>query len=101
MRVTFKLDAYETGLRAIGAGPRGYTIRLDGKDVGSIGPIGGAAFNGPLRGWYYVVHSLGPYINTCGEPAELDDVKKAAKAHVLAQAKATPAPGPDTTGEKR
>lgn len=90
MRVTFKLKPRETGLRAIGAGPRGYDIKLDGKEVGSIYPIGGAAFNGPHRGWYYVVAADGfTYRNTCGEiNVPIEDIKVAAKKYVLEQARA-------------
>ena len=43
----------ETGLRSIGQGPRGYELRLDGDVLIHVAAAGGAALNGPLRGWYW------------------------------------------------
>lgn len=44
----------ETGLRSIGAPPRGYELRLDGETLAYVVPAGGGALNGPLRGWFWV-----------------------------------------------
>lgn len=87
MRITFKKNPQETGLRSVGAGPRGYRINLDGKDVGSVSALGGSAFNGPMRGWFYVVSGDGfAYRNTCNEVGRsLDEAKAAAKACIIAQ----------------
>lgn len=87
MRITFKQNPRETGLRSVGAGPRGYRINLDGKDVGSVGALGGGAFNGPMRGWFYVVSGDDfTYRNTCGEIGRsLDEAKAAAKAYIVEQ----------------
>lgn len=83
--VTFKLQERETGLRAVGAGPRGWDIKVNGKRVGSVSPLGGH-LGTPVRGWYYVAHDdrLGiPHRNTCGEVGRsADDVKKDAKTYV-------------------
>lgn len=85
MRVTLKLRERETGLRSIGAGPRGWDIRVDGKHVGSVSALGGG-MHGPVRGWYFAANEpkLGiPYRNTCGEiGVPVEDVKKAAVAYV-------------------
>lgn len=84
-RVTLKLRPRETGLRSVGAGPRGYDVKVNGRRVGSVSSLGGH-LGTPVRGWYFAVgdEKLGiPYRNTCGEVGvPLEDVKKAAVAYV-------------------
>lgn len=84
-RVTLKLQPRKTGLASVGAGPQGYDIKVNGRRVGSVSPLGGH-LGTPVRGWYFVAsdEKLGiPYRNTCGEVGvPLEDVKKSAVAYV-------------------
>lgn len=84
MKITFKMRPKAKGLRAVGAAPRGFDVRVDGECVGGVAPLGGHGFQ-PLRGWYYAINYKGAYINTCGKP-ELtpEDAKAAAKAWIKA-----------------
>jgi hypothetical protein len=75
--ITFKKFPKETGLRAVGSGPRHSHIKLNGEEIGSICPLGGG-WRAPLAGWYFVLHGAGfEYTNTCGSPRETEDQAKA------------------------
>ena len=50
----------ETGLRSVGARPRGYELRKDGEDLISVSPAGGG-WASPLRGWYWVGYGINTY----------------------------------------
>lgn len=84
-RITFKLRPRETGLRAVGAGPRSYDINVDGRKVGSVSPWrNGLKFK--WTGWYFYVSdaTIGPYINTCDAPvATVETAKAEAKTWIL------------------
>ncbi len=62
----WKMDPAETGLRAVGAGPRGHTLRLNGEELMRVCPAGGN-WARPLEGWYWVSHLGGTTRNTYGE----------------------------------
>jgi hypothetical protein len=88
MKITFKARPRSGGLASVGEGPRGWDIRLDGKEVGSVYAAGGGAFTGPMKGWYFVFgldEKLGiPYINNCNKPQkDADVVKKQAKEYLM------------------
>jgi hypothetical protein len=86
MRLTWKKDAAETGLRAITAGPRGSTLH-DGKTrYAVVSALGGGKYNKPT-GWYWVAgwSSGVTNKNTCNEPCDTEaDAKKAAREYVVA-----------------
>jgi hypothetical protein len=89
VRVTFKLRPRETGLRAVGAGPRSSEIRVDGIRVGGISARGGE-FGRPVRGWFFHANYLGAYVNTCDAPVATEaEAKTAAKAWIVARAEAS------------
>ena len=86
MRLTWKRDAKETGLRRIGAGPVGSTLHCGKTKYASVSALGGGMY-GPVKGWYWVAgwSSGVPYKNTCGAPeATEDEAKKAAREYVVA-----------------
>ena len=86
----WKKDDRETGLRAVGSGPRGSTFRNGSGYIASVQARGGG-WRGPARGWYYVVcgDSL-EYVNTCNDQlyATDKDAKIAAVECIKAQIKA-------------
>ena len=83
-QLRWKLNQKETGLRAVGAGPRGYMYH-DGKKIyASVSPLGGN-WREPLRGWYWVAgwDSGVPHKNTCKAPCETpEEAKKQAAEYV-------------------
>jgi len=92
MKITFKLRPRETGLRAVGAGPRASEIRLDGRQIGSVSAVGGG-WRGPIKGWMWVVYGGeplpdSPFVNTSHRlVATADEAKRAAKAWILSEMK--------------
>lgn len=86
MRITFKKEERQRGLAGVCAGPRGWEIRIDGKDVGSISYISRSHRNNPFTrpcssDPLYVcigVSSGCPHINTCYD--QLFDTLEEAKA---------------------
>lgn len=58
MTLRWRKDPKETGLRAIGAGPRGSSLYLDDEDdyLASTRADGGS-WRGPFKGWYWSVPS--------------------------------------------
>lgn len=90
MRITFKREEHHRGLARVCQGPRGWKIRIDGVDVGSINRIfrkhkeEPPCSSDPL----YVcigVRSGCPHINTCYDKLfdTLDEAKAFAKAYIL------------------
>ena len=63
MAVRWKLDPRPTGLRAIGAGPRGSFLHDGGDWILRVEPLGGN-YARPLRGWFW----YGMDQNTCNKP---------------------------------
>lgn len=92
MRLTWKKDARETGLRSIGAAPQGYKLH-DGTHIyATVSPLGGS-WMGPLLGWYWVAGCDAPipHKNTCKSPCEtIEEAKKQAKEYVLLHMKGKP-----------
>jgi hypothetical protein len=79
-RLRFRLCPKETGLRAIGAGPRGWDLLYGDLCIGGVSPIGGG-WGGPVTGWYWVASeaSVGvPWCNTCHTPSATPEEAKAA-----------------------
>ena len=70
MALRWKKDPKETGLRAIGAGPRGSTLREGDKEYAHVSSLGGG-WQGGVRGWYFTcgTDAFGEYVNTCNNPA--------------------------------
>jgi hypothetical protein len=69
----------ETGLRSIGQAPRGFELRRGDEVVAYVSPAGGAALNGPLRGWYWVgfgvnTYSLGELFATAEDAKHACDI---------------------------
>lgn len=66
LRLRFKKDAQETGLRAIGADPRGYTVIIENIEVGSIDAkrTGFCAYDESC----WLVRLMSPKEPTPGEP---------------------------------
>ena len=52
MRLTWKKQARETGLRSIGSGPRGYDLNLDGEQIAAVRANGGN-WTQLQSGWYW------------------------------------------------
>ena len=87
VRMTWRKQPYQTGLRAIGEGPRGAILRADGDDVGRVYPHGGG-HRGAVTGWYWVARDDRrgvPLMNTHGESMPtIDEAKAACAAYVRA-----------------
>lgn len=84
MRLTWKKDARETGLRAIGAAPQGSKLHDGVKTYAVVSPLGGG-WRGPVTGWYLVSgwDSDVPYKNTSDFPCKtVEEAKTAARAYV-------------------
>lgn len=88
MALRWRKNPRETGLRAVGAGPRGSCLFLDGETeyLASVNPFGGN-WRGPLEGWYWVVPKDESknleYMNTCYDLCETEkQAKDEAKAYV-------------------
>ncbi len=80
----WKKDDPETGLRRVGAGPRGSKLRDSEREWAWVTALGGGWRE--CKGWYFVVPSglPIPYENTCSSPAETE---KEAKDQALAYVK--------------
>ena len=77
-RLRWKLDPRETGLRSVGAGPRGSTLHDGEKRYATVSPIRGG-------GWYWVAgwSSGVPHMNTSHSPVDTaDEAKAQAMAYV-------------------
>ena len=77
LKLRWKKEPKETGLRAIGARPRSYILHDGDKKYASVSPDGGG-WSHPLRGWYWVAgwDSDVPYANTCDAPCVTSDGAK-------------------------
>lgn len=81
--VRWKKEKVETGLRTIGAGPRGYNLH-DGELIYAIVYADGGGWMN-LKGWYFVVgwDSDLPYFNSCKNLAETpEEAKKQAEEYI-------------------
>lgn len=76
MRLRWKKNPHETGLRAVGAGPRGSVLHDGLKEYASVNALGGN-WRGPLLGWYWVSDAAGEYVNTCDDPSPDEATAKA------------------------
>ena len=78
IRLRWKKNPAETGLRAMGAGPRGSKLHDGIREYASVNPLGGN-WARKLQGWYWVAGwgSGIPHRNTCGEPEKDEDTAKA------------------------
>lgn len=80
MVLRWKLNPKPTGLRAVGAYPRGSVLcDGDGMECASVSSLGRKGDQ-----WYWVAFGTAvPYKNTCGEPLpSAGDAKAAAMAYV-------------------
>ena len=88
MRITFKMRDRETGLARIGAGPRGFSVKVDGKEVGSVGWHWAEAFTAGQhrRFHYYFALSDGARQGSLDDGVSFGDMesaKVACKAHLV------------------
>ena len=86
VRLRWKKHPAETGLRAVGAGPRGSKLHDGVNEYASVNPLGGG-WARKLSGWYWVCTRDvgGEHVNTCNDPAPDEDT---AKAQAMAYVKA-------------
>lgn len=79
----WKRDPAETGLRSIGARPRGWTLHDGETDYARVAPNGGG-WQSKQKGWFWVAFADGvPHFNTCQSPQHSpDDAKADALAYV-------------------
>ena len=76
MTVRWKLNPRQTGLRAVGAGPRGYELH-DGSIVLMWIQANGGGWRRPQEGWYW----YGLEANTSSTPvATIEEAKAQARA---------------------
>lgn len=71
----WKKDPHETGLAAIGAGPRSSRLQ-----IGEIGASVNAFYNrtkGRYESWYWVANAPGRYCNTYNAPCKTEEEAKA------------------------
>jgi hypothetical protein len=81
MALRWKMNPKETGLRRVGAGPRGHTLRDDGQPVLYVQSLGGG-WRGPVTGWFW----YGCGENTAVAPwATAEEAKAAAGAFYKAR----------------
>jgi hypothetical protein len=82
----WKKTPKETGLRAVGAGPRGSNLHDGVKEYASVNALGGNPAR-KLVGWYWVCTQDvgGEHVNTFSDPAPDEET---AKAQALAYVKA-------------
>lgn len=83
MRLRWKREPRETGLRSVMARPRGYNLHDGENTYAAISYLG--RYEGDGSGWYWVASwdFKGPYKNTCNEPPlSLKEAKKQAAAYV-------------------
>lgn len=86
MRLRWKKDAPETGLRSIGAAPRGSILHDGTKTYATVSPMGGG-WRGAVTGWYFVAgwDSSVPHMNTCSTPEATEaEAKVKAREYVVA-----------------
>jgi hypothetical protein len=86
MRLTWKKNKPQTGLRSIEAIPLGSKLHDGTTTYATVSAIGGGAF-GTLKGWYWVAgwSSGVPHKNTHSNPNSTEvDAKKAARDYVVA-----------------
>lgn len=88
-RFTWKLQPHETGLRAVGAGPRSHDLRIDGARVATVGAVGGG-WRGPVTGWYWYCPTDAArgieHENTARSPVKtVEEAKAACEAYIRAQ----------------
>lgn len=90
MAARWRLDPAETGLRAVGAGPRCSGLYAGTSDwILKVSPIGGD-WKEPLIGWYW--YGMGQ--NTCRRPcATVEDAKAEAMAFYRASQAANASAG--------
>ena len=95
-RLRWKKSPHETGLRAVGAGPRSSKLHDGEKEYATVMPLGGN-WREPLRGWYFVcpTDAVGEYANTCHDPAPDEST---AKAQAMAFVRARLGPNPNISG---
>lgn len=76
-RLRWKKEPKESGLRSIGAGPRGSIYHDGDKQFASVSALGGG-YRGDVRGWYFVAgwDSDVPYYNSCDEPVASEQEAK-------------------------
>lgn len=68
-RVTVRHQPSETGLARVCQSPRGYDVRVDKRDVGSVRPLTerGVPFSRRYVGWYWCARFGDALRNTCDE----------------------------------
>lgn len=84
MRLTWKREPRETGLRSVGAAPRGSKLH-DGENTYAVTYPNVGGWARPQKGWYWVAgwDSCVPTVNTYRSPVETEDeAKKAAREYV-------------------
>lgn len=82
MALRWKKHPAKTGLQAVGAGPRGSTLR-DGET--ELATVYAARERHKVTGWYWVSRVSGQLVNTC---SQLSPDEATAKAAALAHIKA-------------
>jgi len=89
MTLRWRKDKPETGLRAVGAGPRGHRLFLDDNEdeLAIVSPDGGGWLR-PLSGWYWYAMNLpdNKLYNSYAQ-GEIFETEKEAKAAALAYVK--------------
>jgi hypothetical protein len=83
-KLRWKKQPQETGLRRIGAQPRGYDYHDGEIKYAVVSPLGGG-WRQPLIGWYWIAGwgSCIPCKNTCNTPvATPEEAKKQAQKYV-------------------
>jgi len=85
VKLRWKKEKAETGLRAVGAGPRPYDYH-DGTTVYAKVYAQGGGWR-PLKGWYWVAgwRSCVPYKNTCDNLCETAEEAKTQAAEYVKQ----------------
>jgi hypothetical protein len=82
VKLRWKMEERETGLRAVGAGPRGFYFHDGNKVYARVSALGGD-WKRPLVGWYWVAgwDSDVPHKNTGDSPlpTSLEAKKQAAE----------------------
>ena len=84
-KIRWKKEPEETGLRRVGAAPRGYFLH-DGKTTYAFVSSNGGGWSTKQKGWYWVVptHESIPYKNTCQTPCEtVEESKTQARDYVM------------------
>ena len=78
MRLRWKKEPKETGLRAVGAGPQSSKLHDGVTEYACVSALGGG-WRGPVTGWYWTTSAatVGEWRNTCSEPAPDEATAKA------------------------